>query len=168
MIVLMLGCPAYGEHRRISSDGGYACGLFPGKGSGRWGGFKHFRREGVPVSKEYDPFMHTAEHVLNQTMVRMFGCGRSFSSHLNADKSKCDYHFLRPLEDAEAAELERRINEVLAQHMPVRTEMLPREEAGKLVDLGRLPAHLEGEEELMVRIVTVGDYDICPCIGGAC
>ncbi len=23
-------------------------------------------------------FMHTAEHVLNQTMVRMFGCGRSF------------------------------------------------------------------------------------------
>ena len=70
------------------------------------------------MSKEYDPFMHTAEHVLNQTMVRMFGCGRSFSSHLNADKSKCDYHFLRPLEDAEAAELERRINEVLAQHMP--------------------------------------------------
>lgn len=53
----------------------------------------------------------------------------------------------------------------MAQHMPVRTEMLPREEAGKLVDLGRLPAHLEGEEELMVRIVTVGDYDICPCIG---
>ena len=85
-----------------------------------------------------------------------------------ADKSKCDYHFPRPLEDAEAAELERRINEVLAQHMPVRTETLPREEAGKLVDLGRLPAHLEGEEGLMVRIVTVGDYDICPCIGGAC
>ena len=103
------------------------------------------------MSKEYDPFMHTAEHVLNQTMVRMFGCGRSFSSHLNADKSKCDYHFPRPLEDAEASELERRINEVLAQHMPVRTEMLPREEAGKLVDLGRLPAHLEGEEELMVQ-----------------
>ena len=25
------------------------------------------------MSKEYDPFMHTAEHVLNQTMVRMFG-----------------------------------------------------------------------------------------------
>ena len=72
------------------------------------------------MSKEYDPFMHTAEHVLNQTMVRMFGCGRSFSSHLNADKSKCDYHFPRPLEDAEASELERRINEVLAQHMPVR------------------------------------------------
>ena len=75
------------------------------------------------MSKEYDPFMHTAEHVLNQTMVRMFGCGRSFSSHLNADKSKCDYHFPRPLEDAEASELERRINEVLAQHMPVRTEI---------------------------------------------
>lgn len=117
------------------------------------------------MSKEYDPFMHTAEHVLNQTMVRMFGCGRSFSSHLNADKSKCDYHFPRPLEEAEAAELERRINEVLAQNLPVRTEVLPREEAGKKIDLGRLPARLDGEEDLMVRIVTVGDYDICPCIG---
>ena len=59
------------------------------------------------MSKEYDPFMHTAEHVVTQTMVRMFGCGRSFSSHLNADKSKCDYHFPRPLEDAEASELRR-------------------------------------------------------------
>ena len=66
------------------------------------------------MSKEYDPFMHTAEHVLNQTMVRMFGCGRSFSSHLNADKSKCDYHFPRPLEDAEASELERGIGTAYA------------------------------------------------------
>lgn len=117
------------------------------------------------MSKEYDPYMHTAEHVLNQTMVRLFGCGRSFSSHLNADKSKCDYHFPRPLEDAEAAEIERRVNEVLGRNLPVRTETLPRAEAGEKVDLGRLPAHLEGEEALMVRIVTVGDYDICPCIG---
>lgn len=117
------------------------------------------------MSKEYDPFMHTAEHVLNQTMVRLFGCGRSFSSHLNADKSKCDYHFSRPLADAEAAEIERRVNEVLAQNLPVRTETLPRLEAEKKVDLARLPARLEGEEELTVRIVTVGDYDICPCIG---
>ncbi len=109
--------------------------------------------------------MHTAEHVLNQTMVRMFGCGRSFSSHLNADKSKCDYHFPRPLEEAEAAELERRINETLSRNLPVTTETLPRAEAEKKIDLGRLPANLEGVDDVMVRIVTVGDYDICPCIG---
>lgn len=30
---------------------------------------------------EYPP-MHTAEHILNQTMVRMFGCPRSKNAHI--------------------------------------------------------------------------------------
>ncbi len=45
----------------------------------------------------YDPQMHTAEHILNQTMVRIFGCERSFPSHIEKKKSKCDYRFDRPL-----------------------------------------------------------------------
>lgn len=39
---------------------------------------------------EYPP-MHTVEHILNQTMVRMFGCERSKNSHIEKRKSKCDY-----------------------------------------------------------------------------
>ena len=35
--------------------------------------------------------MHTAEHILNQTMVRMFGCERSRNAHIERKKSKCDY-----------------------------------------------------------------------------
>ena len=34
--------------------------------------------------QEYPP-MHTAEHILNGTMVRMFGCGRSFSAHIEKE-----------------------------------------------------------------------------------
>lgn len=42
--------------------------------------------------KEYaDTRMHTAEHLLNQTMVRLFNKGRAFSSHIEKKKSKCDY-----------------------------------------------------------------------------
>lgn len=40
--------------------------------------------------QEYPP-MHTAEHILNQTMVRMFGCPRSKNAHIERKKSKCDY-----------------------------------------------------------------------------
>ncbi len=47
--------------------------------------------------KQYDPRMHTAEHILNQTMVRMFGCGRSFNSHIERKKSKCDYRVGREI-----------------------------------------------------------------------
>ena len=83
------------------------------------------------MSKEYDPRMHSAEHILNQTMVRMFGRGRSFSAHIEKKKSKCDYHFERDLTADERVELERRVNEVIASDVAVREEHLAREEALK-------------------------------------
>ncbi|MGM0375330.1 MAG: hypothetical protein ACQEQ0_00965, partial [Bacteroidota bacterium] len=55
--------------------------------------------------KNYDPYMHTVEHVLNQTMVRHFNVERAFSSHLEKKKSKCDYHFHRNLTEDEAKAL---------------------------------------------------------------
>ncbi len=125
------------------------------------------------MAKEYDPLMHTAEHVLNRTMVRMFGCGRCFSSHLNADKSKCDYRFPRPLTDAEAESIEETVNAALGRNLAVEEKFLPHAEAAKLVDLSRLPEAVVKEAagrgvpeaEIPVRLIFVGDYDICPCIG---
>ncbi|MFR4025333.1 MAG: hypothetical protein ACLTZY_05950 [Alistipes indistinctus] len=32
--------------------------------------------------KDYDPVMHTAEHLVNGTIARMLGCGRAFSTHI--------------------------------------------------------------------------------------
>ena len=37
------------------------------------------------------PPMHTAEHILNGTMVKMFGCPRSRNAHIERKKSKADY-----------------------------------------------------------------------------
>ena len=110
--------------------------------------------------KETDPQMHTAEHLLNQTMVRMFGCDRCFSAHINRKKSKCDYRFDRPLEEGELREIERRVNAVIAEDLPVTAEMMERGAAERLFNLGRVP---EGDAAL--RIVRIGDYDACPCIG---
>ena len=60
--------------------------------------------------------MHTAEHLLNATMVKTFGCPRSRNAH---------------------------------------------EEAKSIVDLSKLP---ENASEIL-RIVRIGDYDACACIG---
>jgi alanyl-tRNA synthetase len=113
------------------------------------------------MSKDYDPRMHSAEHILNQTMVRMFDRGRSFSAHIEKNKSKCDYHFDRDLTKAEITEIERMVNEVIAADLPVREEFLPRGEAETVFNLGRLPEEA-GET---IRIIRIGDYDACPCIG---
>ena len=58
------------------------------------------------------------EHILNQTMVRMFGCPRSKNAHIERKKSKCDY-LLAEEPSAEAmAEVEKKINEVIDRHLP--------------------------------------------------
>ena len=109
---------------------------------------------------EYPP-MHTAEHILNQTMVRMFGCPRSKNAHIERKKSKCDYELAEEPSAEMMQEIERRVNEVIDRHLPVTIEFMPRDEAAAIVDLSKLPA--DASETL--RIVRIGDYDACECIG---
>ena len=105
--------------------------------------------------------MHSAEHILNQTMVRMFNCGRSFSAHIEQDKSRCYYHFERPLSSDEVRLVESRVNEVIDRDLAVSEGFVGRDEAAEQFNLGRLPDDA-GDR---LRIVKIGDYDACPCIG---
>ena len=117
--------------------------------------------EVVPNRKEYDPRMHSAEHILNQTMVRMFNCGRAISAHIEKRKSKCDYHFERNLTSEEIVRIENNVNEVIHSDLPIQEKILTREEAGNIVSLARLPEDA-GDT---VRLIAIGDYDVCPCSG---
>jgi len=105
--------------------------------------------------------MHTAEHILNQTMIRLFGTKRCFSAHIEKKKSKCDYHFGRDLTTEEIKNLEDKVNEVIAQDLPIKEKYINYEIATKQFDLTRLP---EGASEDL-RIIEIGDYDSVPCIG---
>lgn len=105
--------------------------------------------------------MHTAEHILNATMVRMFGCPRSRNAHIERKKSKCDYELAACPDDTQVAAIEAAVNEVIARHLDVTVEYLPKAEAAGIVDLSKLP---EDVSETL-RIVRVGDYDACACAG---
>ncbi|MCX6151361.1 MAG: hypothetical protein NTX22_12595 [Ignavibacteriales bacterium] len=115
----------------------------------------------VENKKEYDPRMHSAEHILNQTMVRMYNCGRSFRAHIESKKSKCDYRLDHNLTDEEKNEIEARVNSIIKADVPVVEAFLTREEAHKEVSLSKLPEDA-GET---IRIIKIGDYDKCPCSG---
>ena len=110
--------------------------------------------------KEYPP-MHTAEHILNQTMVRMFGCKRSRNTHIERKKSKCDYHLEKELTAVEVKEIEDRVNEVINKNLSVTEDFVHIKDAKDLVDLSKLPDNVSE----MLRIIRVGDYDVCACIG---
>ena len=105
--------------------------------------------------------MHTAEHILNQTMVRMFGCPRSKNAHIERKKSKCDYLLDSCPTDEQVQAIEDKVNEVISQNLPVTVSFMPLSEAGAIVDLSKLPDNVSDT----LRIIRVGDYDACACIG---
>lgn len=111
--------------------------------------------------KQYDPRMHTAEHILNQTMVRMFGCGRSFNSHIERKKSKCDYRIGRELTSNEVKDIEGRVNSIISSNFDVTEGFIAKSQAADFLDLTKLPANAPDE----IRVIRVGDYDACACIG---
>ena len=107
------------------------------------------------------PPMHTAEHLLNQTMVRMFGCERSRNAHIERKKSKINYTLKSEPTAEQIAEIERIMNDLIQQDIPVVYDFVTRDEIPEGVTLNKLPD--DASETL--RIVRIGDYDVCACIG---
>ncbi len=105
--------------------------------------------------------MHTAEHLLNGTMVKMFGCERSKNVHIERKKSKCDYLMQNPLKDSEIREIEEIINDLINKDLQITVEFVEQKQVRDKFDLSRLP---DNASEL-VRIVRIGDYDECLCVG---
>lgn len=124
-------------------------------------------------NKEEYPPAHTAEHLLNQLMMRMFGCERSSNAHIERKKSKISYILDHKPDRREEREIERQMNELIEQDMPVTFQFVTRAELEGIVmeaeedspesriTLDRLPEDASDT----IRLVRIGDYDVCPCIG---
>ncbi len=107
------------------------------------------------------PPAHTAEHLLNQTMIRMFGCGRSYNAHVERKKSKMSFRLERKPSRQEEKEIERRMNELIDEDLSVTFEFATRDNLPEGVSTERLP----DDASNTIRLVRIGDYDVCPCIG---
>ena len=107
------------------------------------------------------PPAHTAEHLLNQTMIRLFGCGRSHNAHIERKKSKMSFILDHKPSRQEEKEIERRMIELIEKDLPVTFEFVTRDELPEEVSAERLP----DDASETIRLVRIGDYDVCPCIG---
>ena len=122
-------------------------------------------------NKEEFPPSHTAEHLLNQTMIRMFGCERSRNAHIERKKSKISYILDHKPDRKEEKAIEDCMNELIAEDLPVTFEFVSRADltaestaaGGRYagVSLDKLP----DDASETIRLVRIGDYDVCPCIG---
>lgn len=112
-------------------------------------------------NKEEFPPAHTAEHLLNQTMDRMFHCGRSKNAHIERKKSKINWPLSTEPTPEQISSIEQTINDIIAQDLPVTFEFVTRDQVPANVTLEKLP---EDASETL-RLVRIGDYDVCACIG---
>ena len=107
------------------------------------------------------PPAHTAEHLLNQTMIRLFGCERSYNAHIERKKSKMSFRLDRKPSRQEEKLIEQEMNRLISEDLPVTFEFVSRDELPEGISLERLP----DDASDAIRLVRIGDYDVCPCIG---
>ena len=112
-------------------------------------------------NKEEFPPAHTAEHLLNQTMIRIFGCERSYNAHVERKKSKMSFYLDHKPSRQEEKEIEREMQRLIDEDLPVTFEFVSRDELPEGVSADRLPQDASDT----IRLVRIGDYDVCPCIG---
>ena len=112
-------------------------------------------------NKEEFPPAHTAEHLLNQVMIRLFGCERSYNAHIERKKSKMSFHLDHKPSRQEERQIEREMQRLIEEDLPVNFEYVSRDEIPDDVRLDRLP----DDASDTLRLVRIGDYDVCPCIG---
>ena len=107
------------------------------------------------------PPAHTAEHLLNQTMIRLFGCERSYNAHVERKKSKMSFYLDHKPSRQEEKDIERMMNELIDEDLPVTFEFVTRDNLPEEVSTDRLPEDASDT----IRLVRIGDFDVCPCIG---
>lgn len=112
-------------------------------------------------NKDEFPPAHTAEHLLNQVMNRLFGCERSTNAHIERKKSKMTFLLDHKPSRQEEKEIERMMKQVIEDDLPVTFEYVTQNELPEGVSMDRLPDDVSET----IRLVRIGDFDVCPCIG---
>lgn len=107
--------------------------------------------------------MHTAQHVLSKVVVDEFGA-QTAGNQIHADRSRIDFE-PADFSDEDVAFIEERTNAVLDQDLAVEKTQMARAKAEEQTPEGRglldlIPDHVDP-----LRMVKIGDLDLCPCGG---
>lgn len=107
--------------------------------------------------------MHTAQHVLSKVVLDVFGA-QTAGNQIHTDRSRIDFE-PADFSDEDVTVIEERTNVALEQDLPVEKKQMAREKAEEQTPEGRglldlIPDHVDP-----LRMVKIGDLDLCPCGG---
>lgn len=108
-----------------------------------------------------EPRMHTTGHILNQTMDRLYDCGRCFNADIGKVESKLDYRFDHILNDQEITDIQSWVNKVIKFNMQVTESFVSKYFAEMFYAKNKLS---NGPND-KIRVIRIGGYDAHPCTG---
>ncbi|HEY8420086.1 MAG TPA: alanine--tRNA ligase [Clostridia bacterium] len=115
---------------------------------------------GLADASEQTTKLHTATHLLQAALRRILGDEvYQRGSNITAERLRFDFSFGRKVEPHELAEVEKLVNQVIEQDLPVTVEEMTVEEAKQKGALGVFESRY-GEK---VKVYTIGDFskEIC-------
>ena len=107
--------------------------------------------------------MHTAAHILSRVIYDDVGANTS-GNQLELDKSRIDFT-LDEFDRDKISEWFEKSNEIIKGNRPVKTTLMPRQEAFEIPDLIRTAKNLIPESVKTIRIVDIKDLDTQACGG---
>jgi len=107
--------------------------------------------------------MHTAQHVVSKVVLDAFDA-QTAGNQIHVDRSRIDFE-PADFREEDVSLIEARSNAILDRDLPVRKTEMAREEAEARTPEGRglldlIPDHVDP-----LRMVEIGDVDLCPCGG---
>ena len=107
--------------------------------------------------------MHSAQHVVSRVVLDEFEAGTA-GNQIHADRSRIDFA-PADFEAADLEQIESAANDVVDADLSVKKAERPRDEVEAAVTPGRSQLDLIPESVDPLRVVEMGDFDMCPCGG---
>lgn len=107
--------------------------------------------------------MHTAQHLISAMVYDTYKA-RTVGNQIYADRSRIDFEPLKKA-DADLALIEERMNEFVKMELPVAVSEEQRDHLEETVDAAKCNLDLLPSSIKQLRVIKVGDIDICPCAG---
>jgi len=107
--------------------------------------------------------MHTAQHVVSRVVLDAFDATTA-GNQVHEDRSRIDFE-PADFDDADLARIEAASNDVVERDLPVRKSERPRAEVEEETPDGRTQLDLIPDHVDPLRVVAIGDFDLCPCGG---
>ncbi len=107
--------------------------------------------------------MHTAQHIVSGVVYDEFGA-RTVGNQIYAERSRVDFHPLALTAD-DLALIESKVNEIIERKASVTIKEEARDSLEQRIDSQRANLDLLPGSIRQLRIVEIGDFDVCPCAG---